>query len=404
MASIYRDKKSPFYFADIWIEGRKFSRSTKCTREREAHTAAERIEKELREQIAGEGVGGVASLQLDYIAERWMRDVGDHHRGEGPQINEFKIDRLIDHFGANRTLTDISHDDAAKLVNWRRAHTVGKKKPRLISASTVNDTTEQLKKLFTYCKHRGVVFKGEPKWTDLWLDEPEERERFLSDTEADRLDDALTDMRADYEPLLQFSWATGKRKAECMTLEWSHVKWDRGVIERHGKRGRTVQVAITDSIREILWPLQGQHPQFVFTFQAKRTIDKVIRGKRHSYVKGERYPITKWGLRTVWNAVRKKAGLPADGPDRFRYHDLRHDFATRLLKTVKAETPAAALKIVQKSLDHAKITTTMRYAHVTADDVAAGIEAVAQARRHRRNKDHRNDHRSRMVKVVQGND
>jgi site-specific recombinase XerD len=89
-----------------------------------------------------------------------------------------------------------------------------------------------------------------------------------------------------------------------------------------------------------------------------------------------------------------------EGPDRFRYHDLRHDFATKLLHTVKAETPAAALKIVQKALDHAKITTTMRYAHVTADDVAAGIEAVAQARRKRRNKNHRSDHRSNKVKVV----
>jgi hypothetical protein len=40
----------------------------------------------------------------------------------------------------------------------------------------------------------------------------------------------------------------------------------------------------------------------------------------------------------------------------------------------------------------------MRYAHVTADDVASGIEAVAQARRQR--KDHRSGHRSRKVKVV----
>jgi integrase len=232
------------------------------------------------------------------------------------------------------------------------------------------------------------------------LREPEERERYLSDVEADRLDDALDAVRDDYEPLFQFSRATGKRKHECMTLEWSHVKWDRGVIEREGKRGRVVQVAITDTVREILWPLRGQHPKCVFSFVARRTVDKVIRGKRYTYVKGQRYPITKDGLRRVWNAVREEAGLPMEGPDRFRYHDLRHDFATKLLHTVKAETPAAALKIVQKALDHAKITTTMRYAHVTADDVAAGIEAVAQARRKRRNKNHRSDHRSNKVKVV----
>lgn len=203
----------------------------------------------------------------------------------------------------------------------------------------------------------------------MWLREPDERERELSAPETDRLEDALETVREDYEPLLQFSWASGKRRAECITLEWDHVKWDRGVIEREGKGGRIVQIAITDTIRSILWPLRGHHPKFVFTFEAKRTVDKTIRGKRYQYTKGERYAITKAGLRRVWNAVRKLATLPTEGADRFRYHDLRHDFATKLLRTVKAESPAAALKIVQKALDHKNITTTMRYAHVTADDV-----------------------------------
>jgi integrase len=399
MSSLYKDAKSPFWQVDIWVSGHKFSRSTKCKSRREAIDAAKRIEKELRTEIDEQGETKLASLKLDYIAERWMRDVGDHHRGEGPKINEYKISKLVSYFGPDRSLDDIGHDDVLKLIHWRRKHTVGKKKLRLIGAHAINDTTEQLKKFFTYCRrnHR-VIFKNEPAWKDLWQREPQERERHLSETEADRLDDALDAVRDDYEPLFQFSRATGKRKNECMTLEWSHVKWDRGVIEREGKGGRTVQVAITDTVREILWPLRGQHPKFVFSFVARRTVDKVIKGKRYTYVKGQRYPITKDGLRRVWNAVREEAGLPMEGPDRFRYHDLRHDFATKLLHTVQAETPAAALKIVQKALDHAKITTTMRYAHVTADDVAAGLEAVAQARRQRKN--HRTNHRSRKVKMV----
>lgn len=147
------------------------------------------------------------------------------------------------------------------------------------------------------------------------------------------------------------------------------------MIEREGKGGRTVQVAITDTVREILWRLRGQHPKFVFSFVARRTVDKVIKGQALYLHQGPALPHYQDGLRRVWNAVREGAGLPMEGPDRFRYHDLRHDFATKLLHTVKAETPAAALKIVQKALDHAKITTTMRYAHVTADDVAAGLEA-----------------------------
>ena len=173
MPTVYRDKKSKFYQADIWIEGRKFSRSTKCTSKREAGIAAELIEKDLRAELEGQGTV-LTSLRLDYVAERWMRDVGDHHRGDGPTINEYKIDRLLEFFGPDKLLADVTHDDALRLVNWRRRHTIdqrrkkkpqaGKTKPsRLISPYTVNDTTEQLKKLFTYCKarQRQVKFKSE---------------------------------------------------------------------------------------------------------------------------------------------------------------------------------------------------------------------------------------------------
>jgi hypothetical protein len=41
---------------------------------------------------------------------------------------------------------------------------------------------------------------------------------------------------------------------------------------------------ITDSIREILFPLQGQHPEFVFTYVA------AYDNKRLGRVRGQRYP------------------------------------------------------------------------------------------------------------------
>jgi hypothetical protein len=71
---------------------------------------------------------------------------------------------------------DKIHDqDVFNLLNWRRAHHVGEwrrdkkgkwvhRKPgpnaKLISPFTVNDTIEQLKKLFTYLKNTGVKLSG----------------------------------------------------------------------------------------------------------------------------------------------------------------------------------------------------------------------------------------------------
>ena len=53
-----------------------------------------------------------------------------------------------------------------------------------------------------------------------------------------------------------------------MTLRWSEVNFGTRQIVRLGKGGRRVVFPITDTIREILFPLQGQHPEFVFTYVA----------------------------------------------------------------------------------------------------------------------------------------
>ena len=56
-------------------------------------------------------------------------------------------------------------------------------------------------------------------------------------------------------------------------------------------------------------------------------------------------------------------------------HDFRHDLDTKLLR----ET--GNLKFVQKALNHSNISSTLRYAHVLDEDVAAAVERVAKSRK-----------------------
>jgi len=112
--------------------------------------------------------------------------------------------------------------------------------------------------------------------------------------------------------------------------------------------------------------LRGHHPTQIFTFVAKRTIGE--------YVKGRRYPITYGGLKSQWRCLRKRAGVEG-----FRFHDFRHDFGTKLLRETQN------LKLVQRAMNHANITTTTRYAHVLDDDVAAALENHQQSRNKSRN-------------------
>jgi len=63
--------------------------------------------------------------------------------------------------------------------------------------------------------------------------------------------------------------------------------------------------------------------------------------------------------------LRKRAGVSG-----FRFHDFRHDFASKLLR----ET--GNLKLVQRALKHADLKTTSRYAHVLDEEVAEAMERV----------------------------
>ena len=224
----------------------------------------------------------------------------------------------------------------------------------LISNSTVNLTIMQLKTLFASLRPR----VQEPQWCKLWLPVREEHPRELVGDESDRLEAATRD---DYQPLFAFAMATGLRQSECL-LRWSQVDWGARQIRKSGKGGKLVTLPITPTIREILWPLRGHHRERVFTYVAVRT--------HRRWVKGRRYPVTLAGLRAHWHRLRKAAGVVG-----FRFHDFRHDLATKALR----ET--GNLKLVQRMLNHADIRHTLRYAHVLDSEIADGFERVAESRK-----------------------
>jgi integrase len=364
--SVYRPKGSPYFHFDFQWRGDRFYGSTKRTNRREAE-AVERAERERAKLEVAARRASTASLKLDDVAGRYWTEVGQHHAGGDNTLRD--IGRLVDYFGPTKLLTEITDDDVAKLVAWRRGHRVVRTRkkrqrkeatePPLITNATVNrSTTEVLKKLFTRAKAWGVRFDREPNWKAHWLPEPQERVRELVGDEGARLEAAT---RSDYAPFFQFASASGLRLRECL-LSWPEVDWDARQIKKLGKGGKLVTVPITSTIRAILWPLRGHHREQVFTYVAKRT-----RGRR---VKGERYPLTYSGVKIVWRRLRKHAGVIG-----FRFHDFRHDLGTKLLRST------GNLKLVQKALNHADIKTTTKYAHVLDQEVAAALEQLQESRK-----------------------
>ena len=209
-----------------------------------------------------------------------------------------------------------------------------------------------MKKLINRAKIWNVVFPHVIEWRKYLLPEPKERVRELMAGEGERLEQATRD---DYAPIFAFAAGTGLRLNECL-LRWSEVNWDTAEIRKPGKGGKWIVTSIDATVRSILWPLRGCHPEFVFTYVAARAL------QGRGLVKGERYPITYQGLKTAWRRLRAKSGV-----QNFRFHDFRHNVGTKLLR----ET--GNLKLVQKALNHSDLKTTARYAHVSDGDVAAAM-------------------------------
>ncbi|MQU78441.1 phage integrase family protein [Sinorhizobium medicae] len=376
--SVYKPKNSPYYHFDFQVAGVRYHGSAETANRREAE-AREKIERDKAKAAAKASKNASGGpLTIAVATGRYWSEVGERHANSETTWTD--INRLVDYFGPTKLLSDISDDDVAKLVQWRRSQNAwGREKTKddqpmwLVSAATVNrSTTLVLKKIFTRAKRTWKYeFPIEPSWRDHWLQEPKERVRELKATEGAAIELAT---RSDYQPIFDFVRATGLRLEECI-LRWSEVDWQTGWITKTGKGGRMVKTAITSTVRDILLPLRGHHPEFVFTYQAARTRTgkASYKGDGEGRKKGDRYPITYSGLKTQWKRIRAKAKV-----EDFRFHDFRHDLATKLLRKT------GNLKTVQKALSHADIKTTTRYAHVLDEEVAEALESLSRSKRAQR--------------------
>jgi hypothetical protein len=183
---IWKPKNSTFYRYDFWLGGRRFHGPTDCTARKEAK-AVEAVEREKAKELVKAMKRSQASLLIDDVAARlWTADA---QYDADPAATSKNISRLVAYFGKTRSLTDIDHGEAKKMVAWRRGHHVkDRKKASLIPNATVNrSATKMLQRLFTFAKDEGAIFEREPKWTELLLSEPVERVRELQDDEAARL-------------------------------------------------------------------------------------------------------------------------------------------------------------------------------------------------------------------------
>lgn len=179
----------------------------------------------------------------------------------------------------------------------------------------------------------------------------ENKERFLSDEEMDRLGNVLIDaerngINPNATQAIRLLMLTGCRKSEVLTLRWGYIDWDRSLIRLpDSKTGAKIIKVGSDALDVLKSIPRRADTDFVFPGD----------GSAH-YV----------GLQKAWEHIRVEAGL-----EDVRLHDLRHTFAS------VAAGNNHSLPIIAQMLGHAQTRTTQRYAHLADDPVHSAINDVS---------------------------
>jgi len=355
--SVYKPKKSPFYHYDFQHCGIRFAGSTGCPSKRDAEAFERSKRDEARLQALTLASQSSAPMVFATAAARYYVEHGQHLRGDGPKNLKSHIGWLERELGPHTLLPAIGNDQVARLVAIRRGEGV--------APATVNRSmTEPLRKILFRARDMWGQTIQKIDWKRHLLKEPQERVRVLSTAEEINL---FAYLRADYHPVVRYAIKSGCRLSEIVPgkhfpgLKWKDIDWGARTIAVHGKGGKIDNIPLTPGLRDLLFPLQGHHPEFVFTYVCQRqSKDRMPR---------QRYPITREGLKTEWRRAKVDAKLV-----NYRFHDNRHTAATDVLRAT------GNLKIVQKLLRHADITTTAKYAHALDDDVRQGMEAAEKSR------------------------
>lgn len=343
--SLYRPKKSPHWHYDFQIKGVRFHGST-ATPDRRAALAIQA--KKRVEAAEGTALRKRRRMTLNEATGRYWAEVTDGQATA--DTRDYQFSKLNELMGKATLLSDVDGDAVSTFIARRRAD---------IGDSSVNQEVRLLRSVMRRARDVwGVEIGAMPRWSDLLLQEPEERVRELTADEERRL---FTVMRQDFHALVRFCLLTGIRKANAALLRWNQIDFVEGVVRLRTKSkrpgGDNHVVPLTPTLRAILQGERGRHESQVFTYVCQHGGP----GKRT----GSRQPFSEDGWARSWRAALKAAKI-----ENFRFHDTRHTAATRILRS------SGNLKVTQKLLGHKNIKTTARYAHVMLDDIRAAMVAV----------------------------
>jgi len=330
MARIF--KRGKVWYLDFTYRGRRIRKAVGKDKK-----TAELALKDIEVRIAREehlGIHENKRVLFEEFAEEYL-EYSKANKAPGSFRRDITNVRnlLVDFRG--KLLSEITTEQIEKYKVKRR---------KLVSPASVNRELSCLSHMFTLAIRWGIVSKNPMKGVKKFK-EPPERLRFLTQDEINRL---LTTCSPHLRPIIITALNTGMRKSEILKLRWEQVNLSQRTITlRKTKNNELRVIPINEFLYETLRKLPSLgKSEWVFPNENDKPFGDI---------------------KTAFKAALRRAGI-----EDFRFHDLRHTFASHLVMN------GAHLRTVQQLLGHKDIKMTMRYSHLSKDFVQEAVENLGE--------------------------
>jgi integrase len=285
------------------------------------------------------------TMTLRELAVWYWENHGQRKRSNGIKGT---LKRLTKYFGDTQ-LVEITPED----INRYRQRRVSDG----VTERTANRDLQELKSMFnrvTTDRRWRKVLENPVSYVKLGK-ERNERVRYL---DAAQISALLENAPKHLKPILVAALHTGMRRGELLGLTWEDVNFKESLLHvRESKNGEGRYIPISGELRQVLLALPSRFGgQLVFPSHLPKRKNRD--DKQHPY-------------RDVKNSFR--AALANAGISDFRWHDLRHTFASTLVMN------GADLNTVRELLGHKSIKMTLRYAHLSPKHKQAAIALIDRA-------------------------
>jgi integrase len=304
----------------------------RCTAGTGSRTQAQELHDKLKaEAWRIERLGEKPKRTWDEAAYQWLMET-QHKATHREDKNKLK---WLQQFLRGRALESIDRELIVR---------IGEQKAQQSSQATANRYLALI---------RAILRRAVNEWE--WIDkapkvklyrEAKRRVRWITPEQARRLLEELPEHQRD---IVLFALTTGLRQSNVVNLAWSQVDLARNVAwiyADQAKGGRDIHVSLNSVAVAVLKRQLGKHPERVFTYRGK--------------------PVA-WANTLAWRKALTRAGI-----ENFRWHDLRHTWASWLVQH------GTSLYVLQEMGAWQSVEMVRRYAHLALAHLVQHAEVVAE--------------------------